>query len=577
MQQTYVTGQEPAVSIVIPTFNGEAYLQEALESALAQTWTDMEILVCDDRSTDGTVALVENFCRRDARVRLFRNPERLGLAGNWNQCVKKAKGTWIKFLFQDDVLHPDCVRKMMAVSKEHDFILCERDFLVADDADPALKDFYENWVIRIHHVIRASGSLSPETVSRAIIDHGPGSNFFGEPPSVLVKKSLAERYGLFSERYVHVCDLEFWTRLACNVGVFYVPESLVSFRVHSRSASMDNHRFRKFEVECMDQLTLLWDYETCDEYSVLRSAGGAAEALAGHRAGVLEKGYANDTLNDAGEAGVRFKALAGLMARPRASVSAVIPCYGCSSTLERALASIAGQTLLPQEVILVDDGSPDTTWQCIQRIQNVYGPGWIKAIRLPENKGAGDARNAGWEAAAGRYIAFLDADDTWHPEKIAVQYALMQENDSCTASGHAHGRYPAGISQEPPKTQRISAWSLLLKNAFKTPTVMIRRDTPFRFATGKRYCEDYLLWCEMGFRGCGLLFVDQPLAQIHKPSYGSGGLSRNLNAMEAGELDVFKRLYASGLISGASAVAAMMFSLVKYLKRRVRVWAGAWE
>ena len=100
-----------------------------------------------------------------------------------------------------------------------------------------------------------------------------------------------------------------------------------------------------------------------------------------------------------------------------APVSVVIPCYRCSLTIRRALASIAQQSLKPAEVILVDDASGDGTLAVLKELASSY-PNWMRLIALETNRGAASARNEGWAAASQPFIAFLDADDTWHREKI---------------------------------------------------------------------------------------------------------------------------------------------------------------
>ena len=80
-----------------------------------------------------------------------------------------------------------------------------------------------------------------------------------------------------------------------------------------------------------------------------------------------------------------------------APVSVVIPCWRCSDTVGRAVASVAAQTLRPKEVILVDDGSGDETYSVLCDLADAYEPHWIKVLALEQNGGAGWARNAGWE------------------------------------------------------------------------------------------------------------------------------------------------------------------------------------
>src|SRR5690606_11478324 len=106
------------------------------------------------------------------------------------------------------------------------------------------------------------------------------------------------------------------------------------------------------------------------------------------------------------------------------------------NTVVRAVASVDAQTLLPAEVILVDDSSGDGTLNVLYSLQEKYTPGWIKVLALPENVGAGEARNAGWEMATQDYIAFLDADDSWHPQKIEIQYEWMRSHIDVSFTGH---------------------------------------------------------------------------------------------------------------------------------------------
>src|SRR6266498_4705624 len=104
---------QPKVSICIPTYNGAAYLADCLDSALAQTYREFELLLVDDGSTDDTVKIAEDYERRDSRIRLVSKGKNLGLVQNWNRCVKLAQGDWIKFLFQDDLLDSSCLTRML--------------------------------------------------------------------------------------------------------------------------------------------------------------------------------------------------------------------------------------------------------------------------------------------------------------------------------------------------------------------------------------------------------------------------------------------------------------------------------
>ncbi len=94
---------QPKVSVLVPVYNGEKYLAECLDSVLAQDFANMEILIADDGSTDGSRELIRHYAEKDSRIRWWRNPANLGLAGNFNACLRAARNDYIKYVLQDDV------------------------------------------------------------------------------------------------------------------------------------------------------------------------------------------------------------------------------------------------------------------------------------------------------------------------------------------------------------------------------------------------------------------------------------------------------------------------------------------
>ncbi len=243
-------------------------------------------------------------------------------------------------------------------------------------------------------------------------------------------------------------------------------------------------------------------------------------------------------------------------------VSVVIPCYRAAATLRRAVDSVLAQTQAPAEIIVVDDASDDATPQVIAAL-----PSSIKKVLLPENRGAGSARNAGWNAATQEFVAFLDADDAWHPRKLELQTAWMLAHPEVVLSGHGYAFEDGEVPLE--KAFPVSAAMMLVSNRYSTPCVMLRRSIPQRFAEGKRASEDYLLWLEIILSGGAAWYLDAPLTRLFKPAYGAGGLSADLAAMEAGELDTLARLRRDGKLGAACWAAASAWSWIKYLRRRL--------
>ncbi len=262
-------------------------------------------------------------------------------------------------------------------------------------------------------------------------------------------------------------------------------------------------------------------------------------------------------------------------------VSAVIPCYRCANTIERAVVSVLAQTAAPAEVFLVDDHSGDETLSELQRLAERYGAGRIHVIALSENGGPGAARNAGWEAARQSLIAFLDADDAWHPKKLETQYEWMRKHPEVALCGHDSrlARSAEDCTRMPaaPVAHRIESRQLLVSNRFPTRSVMLRRDLPFRFRLGKDHAEDYLLWLEILLSGHQGWRLESVLAFCFKAEYSSGGYSGDLWVQERRELNTLRLIWQRRCISRSVFVLAAAWSLGKHLRRKLLRWGRSWR
>lgn len=252
-------------------------------------------------------------------------------------------------------------------------------------------------------------------------------------------------------------------------------------------------------------------------------------------------------------------------------VTVVVPCFQARGTLRRALDSVLGQTMQPREVIAVDDASSDGTWEELQRIQGEVGASRLKVLRHERNFGPAAARNAGWEAATGKYVAFLDADDSWHPRKLDIQVRYMERNPGVAGSGHRHviaenGTRGLNVEDSPPAVA-LEFRDLLWRHGFITSAAMIRREMPLRFPPGQWHMEDHRLWLEMAWAGHRLARLEAPLAAHHKPAFGAGGLSAQLSAMERAELGNYRALHRSGAIGAPLLAALAVWSLAKFARR----------
>ncbi len=120
-----------SVSVALCTFNGERHLEAQLRSLLALDWPDLEIVIQDDASSDGTVALVRRVAAGDPRVRLEVNPRNLGFLANFERALSRCTGDWIAPCDQDDLWHPDKLRRLAPLMADH--VLAYADSRLVDD------------------------------------------------------------------------------------------------------------------------------------------------------------------------------------------------------------------------------------------------------------------------------------------------------------------------------------------------------------------------------------------------------------------------------------------------------------
>jgi len=256
-----------------------------------------------------------------------------------------------------------------------------------------------------------------------------------------------------------------------------------------------------------------------------------------------------------------------------APVSVIIPCFKCKETIVRAIDSISNQTLIPTEVILIEDCSGDSTLEFLHDLKKNYTEGWLKVLNLKHNSGPATARNKGWEHAGQEYIAFLDSDDSWHPSKIETQYSWMKTNETAVMTAHATEIYEDNCKQTEFTTEftKVSISEMILSNKIPTRTVMLKRALDIRFPDGKRYAEDYLLWMRIIHKYSHVFFLNRPLAFSHKGDFDDGGLTSNLWPMHCGLLDTYKTLYQEKCI--LFPTLAFVYSLnyfklfIRYIKK----------
>jgi glycosyltransferase involved in cell wall biosynthesis len=217
----------PHVSVCLPVYNGAPFVRQAVSSALAQTGVDLELLVIDNASTDGTVDIVREF--DDPRLRLLCNEANIGAGRNWSRCLSEARGDLVKILCADDWLYAGSLARQAGVLDDPGN---RGVVLVAAGRD--VVDAGGRRLLRRRWGPRGGRVAGPRALRRIV---RRGTNLVGEPSAALFRRDAALRAGPFAAEARYTVDLEFWCRLLLLGDLYVIPDSLGAFRVTTGSWS----------------------------------------------------------------------------------------------------------------------------------------------------------------------------------------------------------------------------------------------------------------------------------------------------------------------------------------------------
>jgi|GEM_PF-420147 len=213
----------PKVTVLIPVFNGEKYLKECLDSILTQTFTDLECLLIDDGSTDGSEAVIKSFA--DPRVRYVKNEKNLGIANTRNKGFDLARGEYVAFIDCDDVSVPDRLEKQVAFMEAHPEAGICGGFMQSMEADGTL--------------IQNAIWDGPTDYEATAADLAVSCTLWN--PTLITRKSVVLDNALYhNPDYVAGSDLDWYTRMAKVTKLANLPEILTYYRKHS--AQITTHR-----------------------------------------------------------------------------------------------------------------------------------------------------------------------------------------------------------------------------------------------------------------------------------------------------------------------------------------------
>jgi glycosyltransferase involved in cell wall biosynthesis len=223
----------PLVSVIIPTYNYGRFVAEAVESALAQTYRTIEVIVVDDGSTDGTQAVLSRFA---GRIRyLFQ--ENRGLSAARNRGIGAARGEFLGFLDADDLWDPTKIAKQVTLierSPQVGAVYCEHIQLHVPSGETKLR--------------RCLPELRGD-IHRALLE----LKGIGTPSCVLIRRACFDKVGLFDEELRSVEDWEMWVRVSRHFEFDYVPEPLVTYRVHGQNLCSKIGTMQRYRVQAIQR------------------------------------------------------------------------------------------------------------------------------------------------------------------------------------------------------------------------------------------------------------------------------------------------------------------------------------
>jgi len=215
---------KPKVSVILPVFNGEKYINESIDSVSAQEYKNHELLICDDASSDKSIKIIES--KKDKRITLLRNNTNIGLFRTLNSLIKASTGKYVKLWAQDDIMKRDCLKKEVRFYEKHSELgFC---YSTCDDIDA-----YGNTIINV------SKDTTPE-----IIPSGLAAQimfYYGSIPgnisTVIIKKDVFDNTGMFRPDILLAADFEMWVRISQKYPIGFINEPLIKLRRHKGQLS----------------------------------------------------------------------------------------------------------------------------------------------------------------------------------------------------------------------------------------------------------------------------------------------------------------------------------------------------
>ncbi len=548
----------PLVSVIIPTYNAAPYLPEAVSSALAQTYKNIEVVIVDDGSTDRTKEALRDYLS-DNRVRYISEPHK-GLPAARNTAIRNSRGEYVALLDADDIFLPEKIERQVVYLE------------INSSCDVSYSGIYHFFDDKPEELFR----LKYQYYSGTKVFPNLLRYFFIAPLSVVLRRSFFDRFGYFDETIPVAEDLDFWLHATYRgARVCFLPDMLGKLRLRNTGNIQELERqpeLKEMALKSVEKLNATMPEADRVRYHMrfylmkYRLKVAFAHFLAGekksaeHYARIAFAFYPlGSAIGSLASALIsisplsflrRFSSILYKLRRlfifervtklltsvpPRESLSAkeekhplvsvVVPVYNAEAFVEETIRSVLRQTYDNFEVIVVDDGSKDRTREIVERT--------AKEDRrvtyvFQKNAGQSAARNTAIRNAKGKYIAFLDADDLFLPRKLELQVAHLEHNPDCGVSySKIYHFFDTDTNQlfyfdvGHPSSHLFE--KLLHKNFINPLSVVLRKELLDRYGVFEhsfRRVDEQYLWLKLSYHKVKFCYLDQALGyyRIHRKS-----------------------------------------------------------
>lgn len=226
----------PLISICIPTYNRPKLLYQALDSCFRQTYQNFEIVICDNSTNLLSQRIIKKI--NDKKIRYYKNRNNIGSAKNFNRALSLTRGEYIKFLFDDDLLYPDCLEQMVSILKKN-----LKVGLVM--APLHIINQKGNKITPRFHLIRKMRDLYHYQNKNGLIKHNIILKDFLTrtypccvPTGIMIRKECIDRLGKIDENFNYIGDLELCMRIATKYDFYYINKHLSAWRLSKTSETI---------------------------------------------------------------------------------------------------------------------------------------------------------------------------------------------------------------------------------------------------------------------------------------------------------------------------------------------------